>query len=160
MTTYTKKWFAIAAMFIAVSCTNTSDRIADYAYKYSYAMANYKVSEAIPYCTRETQETTIQFALQMIENVPEEYIASDTPAEIEIKDINITSDTTATVVYHKTTPLKNFDGTLNMVKRGKEWLAHSPMESKSETNNSQPALEADTVIIHGKKMQLFHTKKQ
>ena len=160
MTKYPNRLFALAALLLAASCTSTTDKIAESAYNYSFAMANYKVADAMPYCTPETQETTLQFASQMMEKVPEEYIASDTPAEIEIKYIAITSDTTATVVYHKITPIKNFDGTLNMVKRGKAWLAHTPMESKAGTADNQPAVVADTVTLNGKKIQLFHIQKQ
>lgn len=147
--------FTAATLLLATACTNTTEKIRETAYQYSFALANYRVDDAASYCTQETQESTLQYASHLLENVPAEYIASDTPATIEIKDITMTSDTTATVVYHKTTPIKDFDGSLGLVKRGKEWLAHDPMEST--VNNREPEMVADTVTIRGKKIQLFHT---
>ena len=61
------------------------------------------------------------------------YIAKDTPASIEIISTNILSDSSALVVYHKTTPIKDFTDTLELRKRDGNWLAHSPIVKNNTT---------------------------
>ena len=46
------------------------------------------------------------------------------PAKIKIKDIELTSDSTAIVTYHKHTPIADFDGNLDMVLQNGQWKAH------------------------------------
>lgn len=53
-----------------------------------------------------------------------EYIRRNTPAEITITGVDIIDDTTAIVSFHKSTPIQEQDGTLDMHKRGNRWLAH------------------------------------
>lgn len=152
---------AVTSLFFISACANSSEKIKDCAYGYSYALANYNIEEAELYCTPETKESTLQYALHLMENIPAEYIKSDTPAAIEIKNISITSDTTATVDYHKHTPIKDFDASLNMVKRHGKWLAHDPIHTeKTDTDNGGVEMVADTAVIHGKKVQLFHFNKK
>lgn len=98
------------------------------AYAYSYALANYHVDEAEEYATEETKSTTLVKARSLVKAVGDEYIQSDTPAEIEITDVELQSDTVAIATYHKTTPIKDITGTLELRKRDGEWFAHSPMK--------------------------------
>lgn len=98
------------------------------AYAYSYAMANYQVDDAAEYATEETKNTTLIKARSLMKAVGEAYIQSDTPAEIEITSIELTTDTTAIATYHKTTPIKDLTGTLELRKRDGKWLAHIPLK--------------------------------
>lgn len=134
------------------SCTPSTEHIKTVAYGYSNALANYNIDDAAQYCTPETQETTLQYAKSLMANVPPEYIASDTPAEIKITEVIVDNDTTATVHYHKHTPLKDFDASLNMVRRNGQWLAHDPLQSTTEEDN-RPV--ADTTSIDGQQVIFF-----
>jgi len=91
---------------------------------YLTAMGNYKISEAEPYATEETIENTLHAIEKYImPNLDPNVIKQNTPATIEITDINIVNDTIAEVVYKKTTPIQVQEGKLDMVKRGDEWKA-------------------------------------
>ena len=98
----------MSALALMSACSNDEKEIREVAYNYSYALANYKIEDATQYCTKETQETSLAYGLELMKGVSAEYIASDTPATIEIEGIEMTSDTTATAQYHKKTPIKDF----------------------------------------------------
>ena len=91
----------MCALALMSACSNDEKEIREVAYNYSYALANYKIEDATQYCTKETQETSLAYGLELMKGVSAEYIASDTPATIEIEGIEMTSDTTATAQYHK-----------------------------------------------------------
>jgi hypothetical protein len=109
------------------SCKNDEQMVQQVAYAYSYAMANYQVDDAAEYATEETKNTTLIKARSLMKAVGDAYIQSDTPAEIEITDVELTTDTTAIATYHKTTPIKDMTGTLELRKRDGKWLAHIPL---------------------------------
>lgn len=111
---------------LGTGCKTTQDIVEDVAYKYSYAMANYDVDGAEQYADNETKQTTIKTGRGMLSLVDSNYIKSDTPAVIEIIGTEMTSDTAAIVTYHKTTPIKDFTGTVEVRLRDGEWLVHSP----------------------------------
>lgn len=98
------------------------------AYAYSYAMANYHVEEAEQYATEETKNTTLVKARNLMKAVGDAYIQSDTPAEIEITNVEFQSDSVAIATYHKTTPIKDMTGTLELRKRNGKWYAHIPLK--------------------------------
>ena len=127
-----KLFFAACIALLATSCTSTQDLVEDVAYKYSYAMANYDIDQAEQYADKETKETTITTGRGMLTLVDSNYIKSDTPANIEIVATEMTSDTSAIVTYHKTTPIKDFTGTVEVRKRDGEWLVHSPTRVRKE----------------------------
>ena len=114
----------VAFLFMCCGCKSDRNLAETAAYNYSFAMANYQLDEAAKYATVETQNTVIARAEQLLQKVDSSYIKSDTPATIEITDLNFTSDTTAVAIYHKTTPLKNFSGELELRKRDGQWYAH------------------------------------
>lgn len=122
-----------AMLLLTVACHNDEKAIKKTAYKYSYAMANYKVDEAEQYATAETRETTLIKARIMIDRVGDSYIKLDTPATINIIAQAQTSDTTAYAVYHKTTPIKNFADTLQLRKRDGKWYAHATIAKVAPT---------------------------
>ena len=117
----------LATALLLTACASDEEKIEKAAYKYSYAMANYDVDGAEKYATPETVETTLNTARGLLTIVDTNYIKSDTPASIEITNIQIVDDTSAVVTYHKTTPIKDFSATLDVRKRHGRWLAHSPI---------------------------------
>ncbi len=91
---------------------------------YLDAMANYKIDDAVPFCTQETQDGVIETGRVLVAAVDPEYIKSDTPATITIGDIDLTSDTTAIAHFHKSTPIKEHNGQVDLVKRNGKWKVH------------------------------------
>lgn len=120
--------FLFAIILLCQSCKNDEQVVQQVAYAYSYAMANYHVDDAESFATEETRNTTLIKARQMVEAVGDNYIKSDTPAEIEITNVEFKSDTIAIATYHKTTPIKDITGTLELRKRDGEWYAHTPLK--------------------------------
>ncbi|MCR5445063.1 MAG: hypothetical protein K6E96_05220 [Bacteroidales bacterium] len=120
--------FCLVGTVLLTACQGKEkSRIETTAYRYSEAMANYRIDDAEPYATAETQATTLKAARQMTERIGQEYIDSDTPATIEITSVGIVNDTEAYALYHKTTPLKNFQDTVHLRKRDGQWLVHFPL---------------------------------
>lgn len=117
-------FLTMAILLTCCGCKSDRSLAEKAAYNYSFAMANYQLEEASKYATVETQNTVIVRAGQLLQNLDSSYIKSDTPATIEITEVNFTSDTTAVATYHKTTPIKNFSGELELRKRDGQWYAH------------------------------------
>ncbi len=114
---------AIACVFL-VACKSEQTLIEEAALGYLTAMGNYHIAEAEAYATEETINQTLHFIEETImPNVDSSYLRQNTPATIEIREINQVDDTMAEVKYVKTTPIQVQDGTLNLVKRDKEWKA-------------------------------------
>lgn len=91
---------------------------------YLTAMGNYQIKEAEAYASEETIEKTLHVIEEVImPNLDPNYVKQNTPATIEIKEVNQLSDTTAEVKYVKTTPIQVQEGSLDMVKRNQEWKA-------------------------------------
>ena len=121
--------FCVVSLFLMVACKSDEEKARNVAYNYIYAMANYNVSDAEKYATDETIETTIEMAYTFLPHIDHNYINSDTPATIEITNIDFSSDTSATASYIKNTPIKhNMEGKLELRKRRGKWLAHNPLE--------------------------------
>ena len=113
-----------ALFLLLVGCKSEKSLVEQSAMGYLTAMGNYKISEAEPYATEETIENTLHAIEKYImPNLDPTVIKQNTPATIEITDINIVNDTTAEVAYKKTTPIQVQEGKLDMVKRGNEWKA-------------------------------------
>lgn len=116
----------ITASFVLllVSCNSDDKAIRKTAQGYLDAMGNYEIEAAKPYATKETCEQTLRFVIEYImPKTDTNYINSNRPATITLGDITHTSDTTATIAYHKKTPIKEENGTLDLVKRNDEWQA-------------------------------------
>lgn len=107
--------------------------IKEVAYNYLDAMANYRIDDAAPFCTMETQNGILRIGRNLVDAVEPGYIESDTPAKIRIKKVKLTSDTTATVSFHKSTPIKQQDGEVNLVFRDGEWKVHILMGRKKDS---------------------------
>jgi len=117
----------IGVLFIAFffcGCKSEQRLIEDAAMGYLSAMGNYQIKEAEAFAASETIEKTLHVIEEVImPNMDSNYLKKNTPASIEIVEVNQLSDTTATVKYVKTTPIQVQDGSLDMVKRNKEWKA-------------------------------------
>ncbi len=133
--------FSVVLLCSCLSSRNNIKEIKEVAYNYSYAMANYRVDDAEPYCTEETQNSVLRKGRELMEMVQPGYIESDTPATITIEKVELTSDSTATAYYHKTTPIKDMRGEVPLVLRNGEWLVHIVLQSRK--SNETPN------IIHG-----------
>lgn len=115
--------FALATMLF-FGCKSEQTLIENAAMGYLTAMGNYQIKEAEPYAAEETIEKTLHVIEEVImPNLDPNYVKQNTPASIEIKEVNQKSDTTAEVKYVKTTPIQVQEGSLDMVKRNKEWKA-------------------------------------
>lgn len=111
-------------LFMITGCKSEQTLIKDAAMGYLTAMGNYQIKEAEAFATEETIENTLHFIEESImPNLDKNYLKQNTPATIEIQEINQLSDTTAEVKYVKTTPIQVQNGKLDMVKRNKEWKA-------------------------------------
>ena len=106
------------------NCKSKQTSIEDAAMGYLTAMGNYQIKEAEAYASEETIEKTLHVIEEVImPNLDPNYVKQNTPASIEIKEVNQLSDTTAEVKYVKTTPIQVQEGSLEMVKHNKEWKA-------------------------------------
>ena len=118
--------FIVLALISTLFCGCKSEQtlIENAAMGYLTAMGNYQIKEAEAYASEETIEKTLHVIEEVImPNLDPNYVKQNTPASIEIKEVNQLSDTTAEVKYVKTTPIQVQEGSLDMVKRNKEWKA-------------------------------------
>ena len=114
----------VLVAFFVVGCKSEQTLIEDAAMGYLTAMGNYQIKDAEAYASEETIEKTLHVIEEVImPNLDSTFMYKNTPATIEIKEVNQLSDTTAEVKYVKTTPIQVQEGSLNMVKRNKEWKA-------------------------------------
>ncbi|MDO4216789.1 MAG: hypothetical protein Q4D03_01285 [Bacteroidales bacterium] len=106
------------------SCNNDDKAIRKTAQGYLDAMGNYQIEAAEPYATEETRNQTLRFVKEnILPKTDTNYINSNRPASITLGEITYTTDTTATIAFHKSTPIKEDDGTLDLVKRNNQWQA-------------------------------------
>ena len=123
-------WILCATFVVCTACASPDEKaVREAAYNYAYALASYHFDDAAPYATEETIATTISTAKTLMPLVDSAYIASDSPATIEITQVDFISDTSATVSYHKVTPIKDFNGTVELRRRDGSWLVHDPIET-------------------------------
>lgn len=127
----------LASLSMLAACCGSEKKLVEHsADKYLNAMANYNFFEAKKYCTPKTRQVTLSYIeKEIMPHLDSNYMQKNTPATIKVKRIKMTSDTTATVFYHKTTPIKSVDDSLQLVKFKDEWRANQviviPGESKS-----------------------------
>lgn len=143
----THRIIIILSALLLCSCLSSRDNIKEIkevAYNYSYAMANYRIDDAEPYCTQETHDGVLVTGRKLMAAVQPGYIESDTPATVTIEKVELTSDTTAIAYYHKTTPIKDMRGDVPLVFRDGEWLVHIILKSSND-NKEKPVLTHDTI---------------
>ena len=147
---YKSLLISLLAVLMFGGCVSEEKAVRTAALGYLDAMANYRVDDAMPFCTQETQNGVLVTARSLVEGVDTSYILSDTPASVEITHVDMIDDTSAVIFFHKTTPIKSQHGTLDVVKRNGQWLAHIDMPVQQE----QPKIKIDTVKVNGKEMHL------
>ena len=130
MTRHLQLAFTALMTAILLSACNSDERqIKQAAQGYLDAMANYRIEEAEPYVTEETRDITLLFVEKAImPNLAPNVIPENTPATIDITSVDITTDTTASVAYTKTTPKDTTHETINLLKRNNEWRVHYVVE--------------------------------
>lgn len=111
-----------AALAAATSCTNPTKEIEAAAQGYLDAMGNYRIDDAAPYASRETREKTIPTFNFIMAHTDTAYVNSNRPATITIGSTRMLSDTTARVYYHKSTPIKEVDDSVNVILEEGQWL--------------------------------------
>lgn len=113
-----------------LSCISDEQKARNAAYNYADAMANYKLDDAAKFATEETVNTTITTGKSLLKFVDIAYIDSDTPAKLEVTNMEKKSDTSAVVSFVKNTPIKQDTRfTVEVRKRNGKWLAHSPLNN-------------------------------
>lgn len=118
----------VAVLVVFASCQTKESGVRQVAQKYLDATGAYDIPEACNYCTQETADGLRMIDSTLLRMVDSSYIAQNMPAKIKITGIDIDSDTTAKVSYHKKTPLSEFDDTIEMRLRDGRWLAHKPVK--------------------------------
>lgn len=119
----------VSVLFLSLAaCNRQGAEIADVAKAYAEAVGNYDFEAAEPYVTDETRATTLDFFKKVGALTDTSYIRSNTPAIITIRKVNLVSDTTATVSYHKSTPISEQDDTLQLVCQQGRWLVDNVIE--------------------------------
>ena len=126
--------FAIFSVITFIACTSNNKKaeqeISEVAYNYCVATSNYNIDSAALFSTEEHTQTALATARFLLQYVDSAYIASDSPATITIKDVSVTTDTTAYAVYHKQTPIKDFVDTLDLCKENGRWLVYTPAKNQ------------------------------
>ena len=106
-----------------LACCTPKNQIRHVAQHYLDATGRYDIPDACRYCTPRTADGLRRLDTTVMRIVDSSYIASNMPATIKITSIEVLTDTTAVVTYHKNTPSNDFDGTLDMVRRDGNWMA-------------------------------------
>ena len=113
---------ALLAVLLA-SCNSQQKTIGDAAYGYLDAVANYRFDDAYPYASQRTQDVTLRFFKDILTRTDTAYINKNTPAKVTIDQVIVTSDSTAQVVYSKTTPItRQQHDTVDMVREESRWV--------------------------------------
>lgn len=120
--------YAICVMLLFSGCA--SERAAEkkavkrVAYEYIWSLANFDVNRAEKYASAETKRETLGTARTLMAQTDRKVIEQDLPAKVRITNVKLTSDTTATAVWHKTTPRKKNSREIELRKRNGKWQAH------------------------------------
>lgn len=124
--------FCAVLSILAISCNaqNSSEKklVKTVAFEYENALANYDMDRAEKFATNETSCRTLVTARAMVRMVSDSIIQLNLPAKVRITNVKITSDTTATAVWHKKTPRKRNSGEIELRKRNGVWQAHDMLK--------------------------------
>ena len=118
---------ACVILLLLVACNSEMRRIELAANDYLMAVSLYDLDGAESYCTEETSKTTLVIGRYLMAYTDSSFFEQDKPVTIDITDVRCTTDTTATVHFHKVTPIKDITDSLEMRKRDGKWLAHAPI---------------------------------
>lgn len=101
------------------------------AYEYIWSLANFDVQRAEKYASSETKKETLKIANSYMAKADKKVIEQDLPAKVRITDVKLTSDTTATAIWHKTTPRKKNSKMIELRKRNGVWQAHDLVKRRT-----------------------------
>lgn len=113
---------ALLAAAVLSACDNAKTEIEQAARGYLDALGNYRIADARPYATEQTCDVTLTFFDTLMAHTDPQAYADNIPAEITINGVTMTSDSTATVAFHKSTPSIQQDGSVEVVKVDGRWL--------------------------------------
>lgn len=139
-----------AAMLLALvaACGTEEKEVRHVAQHYLDATARYDIPDACNYCTPETANALRLIDSVLMPNTDSSYIKKNMSATLEITSLDINTDTTAVVSYHKHSPVEDFDGKLNMVRRDGQWMAHVEIVIPSYLRSGSQQFTYDTAITH------------
>lgn len=128
----------LCAGLLMAACSSDEEKIRESAQGYLDALGNYRPAEARPYASVETCEKALAFYEALMKYTDSSVFKNNIPATIALGEISYSDDTSATVAFHKSTPITEQDGTLHMVKRDRKWLAHEVIGFPTVPNSGAP----------------------
>ena len=128
----------LCAGLLMAACSSDEEKIKESAQGYLNALGNYRPAEARPYASVETCEKALAFYEALMKYTDSSVFKNNIPATIALGEISYSDDTSATVAFHKSTPITEQDGTLHMVKRDRKWLAHEVIGFPTVPNSGAP----------------------
>ena len=102
----------LCAGLLMAACSSDEEKIKESAQGYLNALGNYRPAEARPYASAETCEKTLAFYEALMKYTDSSVFKNNIPATIALGEIDYSDDTSATVAFHKSTPITEQDGTL------------------------------------------------
>ncbi len=131
-------FYTLLATTILGACTCHEEKeMRTNALGYLQAMGDYHIDEAKPYCTRYTRENTIPTLNFLLSQADSAYINSNRPSVFTIKKIVRLSDSTASIHYHKQTPIKSINDSLLLRYEDGHWLADVRLTPLPYMNNQK-----------------------
>lgn len=154
---------AISATMMCACGNNETKEIEQVAQNYLEAMGNYRIEEAVPFASSYTRENTLPALSSLVAIADTAYINSNRPAVITIHGNKKLSDSTARVYYHKSTPIKEMDDSINVLRENGHWLVDVrinpiPLPKKEDLQPQQPQFKADSVLMNGRYVALKDIK--
>lgn len=125
----------LSLLLSACSSSYNEKEIRANALGYLQATGDYKLDEAIPYCTRITRERTIPTLQFLLDHTDTNYINSNRPSVFTLYSVRQLDDSTASVQYHKSTPIKEVDDSLVLRLEDGHWLADVRLGNIPYVNN-------------------------
>ena len=101
------------------------------AYEYIWSLANFDIQRAEKYASTETKKETLGTARTLMAQTDKKVLEQDLPAKVRITNVKLTSDTTATAVWHKKTPRKRNSREIELRKRNGKWQAHDLIKRRT-----------------------------
>ena len=112
----------VAIIITLVGCSNSEKKeIAQVALGYIDATSKFDFDAAEQYATKQTSEVTLKHLRLLQRFIDSSALENAKQAEFEVKNVEITSDTTAIAIYHKETKTNDYTDTLNMIKEDGAW---------------------------------------
>ncbi|MBO4587420.1 MAG: DUF4878 domain-containing protein [Bacteroidales bacterium] len=120
-------------LFCSCACEKSAEKkaVKNVAYEYIWSLANFDVNRAEKYASEETKKETLGTARTLLAQTDRKVIEQDLPAKVRITNVKLTSDTTATAVWHKKTPRKRNSREIELRKRNGKWQAYDLIKRRT-----------------------------